>query len=89
MHTVFALQSNGFEFEIINIWRPAERHKSKGHESAWMDSALTAVGVHQRHSFLLDELPARNVTLELDALTNSDMTFRRRSNFFIDFITNV
>jgi hypothetical protein len=62
-----------------------ERYKSKGRESAWMDSALRAVGVlcfgetgrvlKQRKPFPLEKLLSRNVILELDALTNSDKTF--------------
>jgi len=62
-----------------------ERYRSKGRESAWMDSALRAVGVlcfgetgrvlNQRHAFPLEGLLSRNVILELDALTNSDKTF--------------
>jgi DNA-binding MarR family transcriptional regulator len=62
-----------------------ERRRTKGRESAWMDSAVRAVGVlcfgetgrilNQRQPFRLEELLEKNVILELDALTNSDKTF--------------
>ncbi len=62
-----------------------ETLRVKGRESAWMDSALRAVGVlcfgevgkvlNQRENFPIEELLGRNVILELDALTSSDKTF--------------
>lgn len=52
-----------------------ERHKAKGRESAWIDSALRAVGVlcfgetgrvlNQRQSFPLEDLLERNVILDI------------------------
>ena len=62
-----------------------ENYRVKGRESAWMDSALRAVGVlcfgevgkvlNQRENFPIEELLEKNVILELDALTSSDKTF--------------
>lgn len=62
-----------------------EGYKAKGRESAWMDSALRAVGVlcfgevgkvlNQREDLQMEELLRKNAVLELDALTNSDKTF--------------
>jgi len=62
-----------------------EGYQAKGRESAWMDSAMRAVGVlcfgevgkvlNSRVEMPLEELLERNVILELDALTNSDKTF--------------
>jgi len=62
-----------------------ETYKAKGRESAWMDSALRAVGVlcfgevgkifNSPQSFRIDRLLERNVILELDSLTNTDKTF--------------
>jgi len=62
-----------------------ENYRVKGRESAWMDSALRAVGVlcfgevgkvlNQRENFPIEKLLEKNVILELDALTSSDKTF--------------
>jgi len=70
---------------LMDVKEWLENYQAKGRESAWMDSALRAVGVlcygevgkvlNQRRPFPLDKLLEKNVILELDALTNSDKTF--------------
>jgi hypothetical protein len=62
-----------------------ENYRVKGRESAWMDSALRAVGVlcfgevgkvlNRRENVPIEGLLEKNVILELDALTSSDKTF--------------
>ena len=62
-----------------------EKHRVKGREGSWMESALRAMGVlcygevgkvlNARQPFPLEEILERNVILELDALTNADKTF--------------
>jgi len=70
---------------LMDVKEWLENCKTKGRESAWMDSALRAAGVlcfgevgkvlNQRENFPVDKLLEKNVILELDALTSSDKTF--------------
>lgn len=78
-------QKSGAYPTLLDVKDWLESYKAKGRESAWMDSALRAVGVlcfgevgkvlNQRQNFPIENLLERNVILELDALTNSDKTF--------------
>ena len=70
---------------LLDVKEWLENYKAKGRESAWMDSALRAVGVlcfgetgrifNSNHNLPIEKLLEKNVVLELDALTNTDKTF--------------
>jgi len=70
---------------LMDVKEWLENCRTKGRESAWMDSALRAAGVlcfgevgkvlNQRENLPINELLAKSVILELDALTSSDKTF--------------
>jgi len=70
---------------LMDVKEWLENCRTKGRESAWMDSALRAAGVlcfgevgkvlNQRENLPINELLTKNVILELDALTSSDKTF--------------
>jgi len=70
---------------LLDVKEWLEEYKAKGRESAWMDSALRAIGVlcfgevgkifNSLPSFPIEKLLEENVILELDALTNTDKTF--------------
>jgi len=78
-------EGSGYYPTLADVRDWLESYQAKGRESAWMDSAMRAVGVlcfgevgkvlNSRVEMPLEELLERNVILELDALTNSDKTF--------------
>ena len=70
---------------MLDVQRWLQEHKTKGRESAWMESTARAVGVlcfgemgrvlNSEGGVPMDRLLEKSVILELDALTNSDKTF--------------
>ena len=70
---------------MLDVQHWLQEHKTKGRESAWMESTARAVGVlcfgemgrvlNSEAGLPMERLLEKSVILELDALTNSDKTF--------------